>query len=211
MQRRVSAAELERVVPLDPGGPTTEAQVRPPHRPHPNSRPDAGHLLSRQRHSAARAQGARNSWLPLSRVRQARRAQPARRDAVGSRAGFQARASFRQSYRELVVAFGPLAKELISADRETIALNTVACWIDALAVLAPDFGTERASQRSRGAIVRGELLEELDGVSVVVRSLADGRAHAFAERLRALLEDELEQARGRQCRCAASAPRSRGG
>src|SRR5262245_41031188 len=51
---------------------------------------------------------------------------------------FQGRASFRQAFRELVVAFGPLANELISADRETIRLKTSSCWIDALAVLAPE-------------------------------------------------------------------------
>ncbi|HWP16500.1 MAG TPA: hypothetical protein VNM46_12815, partial [Xanthobacteraceae bacterium] len=57
---------------------------------------------------------------------------------------FQARASFRQSYRELVVAFGPLAKDLISSDRETVSLNADMCWIDALAVLSPEAGEHRS-------------------------------------------------------------------
>src|SRR3954451_13886153 len=49
----------------------------------------------------------------------------------------QAHASFRQALRELVVALGPLARELIVADRDTIRLNADLCWIDALAILAP--------------------------------------------------------------------------
>jgi len=61
----------------------------------------------------------------------------ARRNDVGSRPQDQARTSFRQAFRELVVAFGPLANELIIAERETIRLNTDLCWIDALAVTAP--------------------------------------------------------------------------
>ena len=41
---------------------------------------------------------------------------------------FQGRASFRQAYRELVVSFGPLARELLVADRETVSLNINLCW-----------------------------------------------------------------------------------
>src|ERR1700719_1055344 len=48
----------------------------------------------------------------------------------------QARKSLRQSLRELTRAMGPLTGELISANRETIRLNTGLCWIDALALLA---------------------------------------------------------------------------
>ena len=56
---------------------------------------------------------------------------------------FQARASFRQAYRRIAVAFGPLAKDLLSADRDTVSLNASACWIDALAVLSPAAGAHR--------------------------------------------------------------------
>src|SRR4029077_15283684 len=83
---------------------------------------------------------------------------------------FQARASFRQSYRELVVAFGQLAKELISADRETIVLNTSVCWIDALAVLAPDFA-QNTHRSELAAYCSGELLEELHGATLRVDHL----------------------------------------
>src|SRR5947207_13888000 len=56
----------------------------------------------------------------------------------------QAHASFRQSFRELVVALGPLADELIIADRDTIRLNVDLCWIDALAILAPGLSHDTA-------------------------------------------------------------------
>src|SRR5262245_44520124 len=42
----------------------------------------------------------------------------------------QARTSFRQALRELLSAIGPLADELIVADREMIMLNNSLCWID---------------------------------------------------------------------------------
>jgi DNA-binding SARP family transcriptional activator len=108
---------------------------------------------------------------------------------------FQARASFRQAYRELVVAFGPLAKELISADRETIMLNTSVCWIDAVAVLS----TEMAPQAHRAELAAhctGELLEELDGITIAFDHWLLGERTRFVERRRALLEAELSHARG---------------
>ncbi len=54
---------------------------------------------------------------------------------------FQGRASFRQAFRELIVAFGPLADDLISADRETIRLEYVIVL----------------DRRARGAVTGGEL------------------------------------------------------
>src|SRR5947207_13293527 len=50
----------------------------------------------------------------------------------------QSRTSFRQALRELSAALGTMMHELISADRETIMLNAGPCWIDALAMLAPE-------------------------------------------------------------------------
>src|SRR5438270_9407992 len=108
---------------------------------------------------------------------------------------FQARASFRQSYRELVVAFGPLAKELISADRDTIVLNTSSCWIDALAVLAPDFA-QNAHRSELASYCSGEVLEELDSISVAFDHWLLSERTRFVEQRRALLEDELTHARG---------------
>ena len=108
---------------------------------------------------------------------------------------FQARASFRQAYRELVVAFGPLATELISADRDTIVLNTRACWIDALAVLSPDVA-HSAHRSELAAYCAGELLAELDGLSTTFDHWLLSERTRFVERRRALLEAELDQAHG---------------
>ena len=108
---------------------------------------------------------------------------------------FQARASFRQAFRELVVAFGPLADELISADRETIALKTAVCWIDALAVLSPEVA-QGAHRSELAAYCQGELLEELDGISVAFDQWLLSERTRFAEQRRALLEAELSHARG---------------
>jgi len=109
---------------------------------------------------------------------------------------FQARASFRQAYRELVVVFGPLAKELISADRETIVLNKQACWIDALAIVDPEFSSQNAHRSELAAYCSGELLEELDGISVAFDHWLLGERTRFVERRRTLLEAELSHARG---------------
>ena len=104
---------------------------------------------------------------------------------------FQGRASFRQAFRELIVAFGPLADDLISADRETIRLNTSLCWIDALAVLSPEANSPRSDLAS---LCKGELLEELDGLSASFDQWLLSERSQFTEQLRALLEEELKQA-----------------
>lgn len=196
MQRRVSAAELERVIPLDPGRSS-------------DPKPKSGRPIARiQILGAMRATSYLGSDI-LPRGRKARAILGCLCLASGKRVArsrlaamlwdrvpeFQARASFRQSYRELVVAFGLLAKELISADRETIVLNTSACWIDSLAVLAPDFA-QNVHRSDLAAYCSGELLEELDGVSVAFDHWLMGERTRFVERRRGLLEDELSHARG---------------
>src|ERR1044072_8738382 len=115
---------------------------------------------------------------------------------------FQARASFRQSYRELVVAFGPLAKDLISADRETVLLRAGLCWIAALAVLLPEAGPHRSELASH---LTGELLEELDGIAVAFDHWMLGERTRFVERRRALLEAELDEAHGEHAAARAGA------
>jgi DNA-binding SARP family transcriptional activator len=103
---------------------------------------------------------------------------------------FQGRASFRQAFRELMVAFGPLADELISSDRETIRLNTNLCWIDALAVLAPEPQSARRSDLA--SHFTGELMEELDDVTPSFGQWLLSERTRFNEKLRALLEAELK-------------------
>ncbi len=126
-------------------------------------------------HPPARPQGARDSRLPLPRRRHAHPAQPPRRDALGPRSGLSGRASFRQAFRELVVALRAAGEELISSDRETIRLNTSLCWIDALAVLAPEDG-QRPSQRSRDPLLAANCSKSSTAQAVAFRSLAAGRA-----------------------------------
>jgi len=101
----------------------------------------------------------------------------------------QARTNFRQTVNELRSAFGTFAAELISLDRETIRLNTDACWIDALALLessSPD------SVRSNLAVLcAGKLLDGLDGASASLDQwLLNGRTR-FTGELRELLDAEL--------------------
>src|SRR3954452_19574125 len=105
---------------------------------------------------------------------------------------FQGRASFRQAFRELIVALGPLADELISSDRETVRLDTNLCWIDVLAVLGPS--AENSHRSDLATLCSGELLEGLDNLSNTFDQWLIGERSRFTERLRALLEAELKQA-----------------
>jgi len=107
---------------------------------------------------------------------------------------YQARASFRQAVRELVVAFGPLADELISTDRETIQLETSACWIDAVALLANDPSAEKGSRGKLAELCKGELMEDLSGISAAFDQWLLNERSRFTEQLRKLLEDELKDA-----------------
>jgi DNA-binding SARP family transcriptional activator/Tfp pilus assembly protein PilF len=105
----------------------------------------------------------------------------------------QARKSLRQSLRELTRAMGPLTGELISANRETIRLNTGLCWIDALALLAPQSSAPNSLRSELAQLCTGELLEELDGASSSFDQWLLGQRTRFTERLSALLEAELVQ------------------
>ena len=105
----------------------------------------------------------------------------------------QARSSFRQALHEVSSAMGPLVDELISADRDTIKLNTALCWIDAAAVVAPETTPLNSSRSELSALCAGELLEQLDGISTSFDQwLLAERTH-FAQQLTDLLETELNQ------------------
>jgi DNA-binding SARP family transcriptional activator len=92
---------------------------------------------------------------------------------------FQGRASFRQAYRELVVAFGPLAQMLLSSDRETVRLDTAACWIDAVALLSTDPGTEKGARGKLAELCKGDLLGRAERGQRVVRPMGARRALAL--------------------------------
>jgi DNA-binding SARP family transcriptional activator/Tfp pilus assembly protein PilF len=103
----------------------------------------------------------------------------------------QARSSFRQALHELLLAMGPLANELISANRETIKLNANLCWIDAAAILAADTTSESLSRSELSALCTGELLEELNGISESFDDWLLGERTRFTQQLSDLLEAEL--------------------
>src|ERR1041385_497469 len=180
MQKRASPAELGRVIPFS----TASA----PSREHESSRAIARiQILGPMRATSYLGQ----DILPVGRKARAilgclclaegqRLARSRLAAMLWDRVPeFQARASFRQSYRELVVAFGSLAKDLISADRETVSLNADVCWIDALAVLSPEAGAHRSEL---AAHLTGELLEELDGIAVAFDHWLLSERTRFVER-----------------------------
>src|SRR5262245_34373257 len=107
---------------------------------------------------------------------------------------FQGRASFRQAFRELTVAFGPLADELIFSNRETIWLDHTKCWIDVPAILSPE--TQSLQRSKLVAHCSGELFEELDNVSGAFGLWLLSERTRYNEKLRKLLEAELKHANG---------------
>lgn len=104
----------------------------------------------------------------------------------------QARTSFRQALRELSTSLGPYGDELISGTRDTVRLNADVCWIDALAVLAPETSDINPLRSDLAALCTGELLEELDGVSSSFDQWLLSERTRFTEQLRSLLEAELQ-------------------
>jgi DNA-binding SARP family transcriptional activator/Tfp pilus assembly protein PilF len=106
----------------------------------------------------------------------------------------QAKKSLRQSLRELIRAMGPLAGELISVNRETLRVDTNVCWIDVLALLAPQLSTSGSPRSDLVELCTGELLEELEGASPSFDRWLMGERTRFTEELRRLLEGELAQA-----------------
>jgi DNA-binding SARP family transcriptional activator/TolB-like protein len=105
----------------------------------------------------------------------------------------QARNNLRQTLWELSSAMGLLARELISGDRETVRLEPSLCWIDALAVLSAEPPPPHSFRGDLASLCNGQLLEELDGASVSFDHWLLVERTRFTERLRALLEAELQQ------------------
>jgi DNA-binding SARP family transcriptional activator/Tfp pilus assembly protein PilF len=105
----------------------------------------------------------------------------------------QARSSFRHALHELSLAMGPLANELILADRETVTLNASLCWIDAAAMVAPETTSLTSSRSELSALCTGELLEGLDGISASFDQWLLGERTRFTQQLSDMLEAELNQ------------------
>jgi DNA-binding SARP family transcriptional activator/Tfp pilus assembly protein PilF len=109
---------------------------------------------------------------------------------------WQARASFRQAFRELTIAFGELTGDVLAADRDTVRLDTGACWIDAVALLSDQPGADDV-RGNLAQLCKGALLEDLTEVSEAFDQWMLERRSGFAENLRKLLEVRLEQATDR--------------
>jgi DNA-binding SARP family transcriptional activator/TolB-like protein/Flp pilus assembly protein TadD len=104
----------------------------------------------------------------------------------------QARASLRQSLRELLLAFGPLANEALETDAEMVRLNQRACWVDSAAILA---GPHPANllRTDLAALCEGELLEDLNGVSEAFDEWLLMERARFATEVTAVFDEELHQ------------------
>lgn len=91
----------------------------------------------------------------------------------------QGRMSLRHSLGELSKEINTRIPELIKIDRESIRLNTGACWIDALAVPVDDRP--------------GRLLDEFDGISEAFDQWLAAERVRFEDRQRQALERILDQ------------------
>lgn len=194
MQQRLSPPELNNVVPLSSG----QVDFARRHAAAPVARI---HLLGRMRASTVR----HSDILPRGRKARAilgylclAGGAPVSRSRLAAMLWDrvpqgQARASLRQAFRELAVAFGTLADDLLSADRDTVRLETGACWIDAVALLSEEPGADDV-RSSLAELCKGELLEDLNGASAAFDQWLLGKRTNFAESLRKLLEGKLNQA-----------------
>jgi len=104
----------------------------------------------------------------------------------------QARASLRQSLRELLLAFGPLADEILETDGEMVRLNQRACWVDSAAILA---GPHPANllRTDLAALCEGELLEDLNGISEAFDEWLLMERARFATEITGVFDEELHQ------------------
>jgi tetratricopeptide (TPR) repeat protein len=101
-----------------------------------------------------------------------------------------ARTNLRQAVRELSTALGQFADEVLINTRDSLRLRLDACWIDALA--ARDFDVRGADDSAMvRAFCRGELMEDLDGVSKRFDEWLLRERVRGTERQRQLLEKAL--------------------
>jgi DNA-binding SARP family transcriptional activator/Tfp pilus assembly protein PilF len=104
----------------------------------------------------------------------------------------QARTSLRQALREVSAAMGPLAHELITADVDTLKLDSRLCWIDALALLSSE-AVPNVFRGDPASFVTGEILEDLSGTSAAFDQWLIAERSRFTSQLRLLFESELQQ------------------
>ena len=104
----------------------------------------------------------------------------------------QARASLRQSLRELLQAFGSLADEVLETDAEMVRLSQRVCWVDSAAILA---GPHPANllRTDLAALCEGELLEDLNGISEAFDEWLLMERARFATEITVVFDEELHQ------------------
>jgi DNA-binding SARP family transcriptional activator/Tfp pilus assembly protein PilF len=192
MTKKLIATERNKVIQLDVGRPQEAGSGRPIVRIHVLGSMRATTYLGADILPRGRKARAILGYLALTAGERAPRSRLA--SMLWDRApDAQARSSFRQALHELSLAMGPLAGELISADRETVKLNCNLCWTDAIAILAPETTSASSSRSELSALCTGELLEELDGISGSFDQWLLGERTHFAQQLSDLLEAELNQ------------------
>jgi len=106
----------------------------------------------------------------------------------------QARLSLRQALHEISGAMGELAPELLTLDRETMALNTALCWIDAAAMVDPAMPPGEFLRSDLVSLCAGELLEGFDGLSVSFDQWLLTERARLTWQLRKMFETELHRA-----------------
>jgi DNA-binding SARP family transcriptional activator/tetratricopeptide (TPR) repeat protein len=119
----------------------------------------------------------------------------------------QAATSFRQAWRELSLAMGPLAKELMAGERSAVSLDAASCWIDAQEALASGWPFSSSAGGDLAAHRPGELLEGMDGISVSFDHWLLTERTRFTGRLRERLEADLKAVAGRDAEGRAAAAR----
>jgi len=105
----------------------------------------------------------------------------------------QSRGSFRQALRELTAAMGPLAKELIHVDLDSVRLDPRCCWIDAIAVLSSEPAPSQSFRSDLASLCTGELLDDLSGITPAFDQWLLAQRTRFTEQLRLLFDSELKQ------------------
>jgi TolB-like protein/DNA-binding SARP family transcriptional activator len=104
----------------------------------------------------------------------------------------QARMSLRQSLSELNSVVNRHVPGLVVIDRDSVRIDVERCWVDALAILeaSADPTTDSANLVQPDG---GRLLEDLDGVSPSFDHWLAGERSRFEDRVRKILEAELDR------------------